>query len=155
MNCGVTLGTVADIVFDMSTVAEKVFTSLRELAQQHNNIAFIAVSHSDQAATDKWVEAVGGAGEVSVIVDHQRDIYAAYGLGISSFWHVLSPWSMWDVVKLGRGEGVWNRPTESGTRWQTAGTFAVDAKGVVRFAHVANQASDMSGSQEAVKALES
>ena len=139
----------------MLTVAEKTFTSLRELAHQHKNIDFVAVSHSDQAATDKWVESVGGAGEVKVLVDHQRDIYAAYGLGISSFWHVLNPWSMWDVVKLGRGEGVWNRPTESGTRWQTAGIFAVDAKGLVRFAHIATQASDMSGLQEAFEALRS
>ena len=117
--------------------AEKIFLRLRSSASSHPDVAFIAVSHSDQASTDKWLAAVGGAGHVKVIVDSERKIYAAWGLGTSSFWHVLSPGGLWNVYKLGKEEGIWNRPTESGTRWQTGGSFGVDGKSIVRWGQAA------------------
>ena len=138
---------------DTGTVAEKVFVSLRKLAQDNPDVHCVAVSHSDESATDKWADAVGGGGHIEVIVDHDRKLYGAYGLGISSLWHVLSPWSMADVFSLGRSEGIGVRPTESGTRWQTAGTFGVDSEGIIRYAHVAEQASDMTGLAEALSAV--
>lgn len=39
---------------------------------------------------------------------------------------------------------MWNRPTESGSRWQMPGGFAVDGRGVIKWAHVANTADDVS-----------
>lgn len=42
-------------------------------------------------------------------------------LGVSSAWHIFSPWTIASEVSLVRGEGIWSRPTESGSRWQTAG----------------------------------
>lgn len=68
---------------------------------------------------------------MQVIIDSEWEIYAQWGLGVSSFWHVLSPWSMWSVYKLGKEEGIWNRSTESGSRWQTSGSFAIDKEGMV------------------------
>ena len=39
-------------------------------------------------ATDKWLSDIGGPGDVEVIIDHERKFYGAYGLGVSSLWHV-------------------------------------------------------------------
>lgn len=134
--------------------AEKTFRSLRTSAQRHPEIDFIAISHSSQSATDKWLDALGGPGSVPVIVDAEREIYAQWGLGTSGWWHVLSPWSMWSVVKLGREEGIWNRPTESGSRWQNAGSWGVDAGGVVRWGEGAGSANDVPDFEEGVRTLE-
>ncbi|MCC5758133.1 hypothetical protein, partial [Klebsiella pneumoniae] len=51
-----------------------------------------------------------------------------------------SPWVFYFLYRLGKDEGVWNRPTESGSRWQTGGAFSVDKEGIVRWAHVSNTA---------------
>ncbi|KAK8195291.1 hypothetical protein HDK77DRAFT_165170 [Phyllosticta capitalensis] len=132
--------------------AEKTFTALRAAAAANPDVCFIAVSQSEDAATQRWIEAVGGAGAVQVVVDAERNLYAAWGLGVSSYWHVLSPGSMYSVFKLGRQEGIWNKPTESGNRWQTAGTFAVDAEGIVRWGRPAARADDFPDFEEAVRA---
>lgn len=134
--------------------AEKTLLSLRSTAQQYPHISFIAISHSDRAATDHWLEALSGPGSVEVLVDEQREIYARWGLGVSDWWHVLSPSSMWTVWKLGRGEGIWNRPTESGSRWQRAGSWAVDGDGVVRWGGVSIRADEIPDFGQAVLALE-
>ena len=133
--------------------AEKTFLRLRSSALSHPDIAFIAISHSDQAATDQWVEAIGGAGEVHLVVDSERDRYAEWGLGISGFWHVLNPLGLWNVYKMGKEEGIWNRPTQSGSRWQTSGSFAIDSQGIVRWGQVAPGADWIPDFEEAVKAV--
>jgi hypothetical protein len=69
-------------------------------------------------------------------------------------WHVLNPWSMWNLYKMGKSEGIWNRPTESGTRWQTSGSWAVDGKGVVRWGGVAKAADDVSDFGDSMNVLE-
>ena len=86
--------------------AEKTFLSFRTTASVHPSIHFIAISHSDQSATDKWLEAIGGTGNVRVIVDKDRELFAQWGLGTCSFWHVLSPAGLWNSYKLGRDQGI-------------------------------------------------
>jgi hypothetical protein len=113
------------------------------------------VSHSDAEASEKWVENIGGSGKVEVIVDAERELYARWGLGLASFWHVLNPWSMLSIVRLGREDGIWNRPTESGSRWQVGGTFAVSADGTVKWAQPATSADFIPNYGEVVKALRS
>ena len=133
--------------------AEKTFLSLRSYASSHPNITFVAVSHSDKASTSKWLEAVGGAGKVQIVVDSERRLYGEWGLGISGFWHVLNPQGMWNVYKLGKEEGIWNRPTESGSRWQTSGTFAVDGTGIVRWGQAAPGADWIPDFEKAIMAV--
>jgi hypothetical protein len=140
-------------VTNTSAVTEKTILELRKLASQVPGVAFIAVSHSDSAATEKWLAAVGGPELVSVVVDPKRELYAQWGLGSSTFTHVLNPSSMFAAWKLGREDGIWNRPTESGSRWQTAGSFAVDEKGVVRWARVAEGASDVPDFKSVLEAV--
>ncbi|GME22740.1 Alkyl hydroperoxide reductase subunit C [Neofusicoccum parvum] len=134
--------------------AEKTFRNLREAASRNPDIRFVAVSHSDRGSTERWLAAVGGGtGGVALVVDAERELFARWGLGTSSLWHVLSPWSMYSVYRLGADEGIWNRPTESGNRWQTAGSFVADAGGVVRWGGPARQADDVPDFGLAVRAL--
>lgn len=136
------------------TVAEQTFRTMKSFAEKHPQIHYVAISHSDESSTNNWVEAVGGAGPIKVIVDHDRESYGKWGLGVSSFWHVLNPWSMWEVVNLGRNRGIWNRPTESGSRWQTAGSFGVDEKGLVRWIAIAKTTDDSPDFEEGFERLQ-
>lgn len=123
------------------------------MAGKHPEINFVAVSHSDEEATEKWVISVGGEWDVHVVVDVERELYAQWGLGVASTWHVLNPWSMYSVYQLGKKENIWNLPTESGSRWQTSGSFAVDGEGAVRWTGVAKAADDIPDFRDALKAL--
>lgn len=120
---------------------------------RHPNVNFVAVSHSNQDSTERWLEAVGGAGTLKVIVDSDRILYAAWGLGVSSFWHVLNPWSLKAVFTLGKQEGIWNRPTESGSRWQTSGSFGVDSEGIVVWGGPSKTSDDIPDFEQAVEAV--
>jgi hypothetical protein len=140
------------------TVAEKTFLQMRTVAAQHQDQAdFVAISHSDQLATEHWLASLSTPEEnsaVRVVVDEQRIIYASWGLGVSSLWHVLNPSSLWSVYTLGKQEGIWNRPTESGTRWQTAGTFVVDGEGNVKLSKPSVSADEVPDFEEALRSLE-
>ncbi|KAH8727838.1 hypothetical protein GQ44DRAFT_610808 [Phaeosphaeriaceae sp. PMI808] len=136
--------------------AEKTFLGLRTLASTYPDIRFIAVSHSDQASTEKWLASLPDPSKNSqpnleIIVDAERDLYAAWGLGTSSFWHVLG--SILSVSKLDKEEGIKVRSTESGNRWQTAGNFAVDGQGTVQWNRKDERADDMPDIQEGIDAL--
>ncbi|KAJ5937730.1 hypothetical protein N7454_004072 [Penicillium verhagenii] len=135
-------------------VSEVAFREMRTAATEHPDINFIAVSHSDQQSTDDWLGAVGGAGSVRVIVDTDREIYASWGLGVASWGHLLSPGGLLAVFKMGKEKGVWNRPTESGSRWQSGGHWAVDGKGIVRWGGPAARVDDMVNIPEAISALQ-
>ena len=138
--------------------AEKTFLNLREVAKSHKEIDFVAVSHSSEEATNSWLRNLPQAGSepsnLRVVIDEKVEIYAAWGLGSSSYAHVLSPGSMYGVWRLGREEGIWNRPTESGSRWQTSGYFAVDSEGVVRWGSAAKRADDIPDFEAAVLAVD-
>ncbi|KAJ5085317.1 hypothetical protein N7532_010088, partial [Penicillium argentinense] len=114
-------------------VAEATLLTLRTSAATHNNVNFIAISHSDSPSTQTWLDSIGGPGSVTVLVDNERALYAKWGLGTVSWSHVLSPAGLDGIWRLGKEEGIWNRPTESGSRWQGAGNWAVDEGGVVRW----------------------
>jgi hypothetical protein len=134
-------------------VAEKTFKRMTALAAEHESVKFIAVSHSSQEATERWIPQVGGTWGIEVITDEERDLYSAWGLGISSTWHALSPSVLWSVYRLGKDEGIWNRPTESGSRWQTSGAFAVSRFGSIAWSHVAVSAADIPNLDEALLEL--
>ncbi|KAK4554028.1 hypothetical protein LTR86_008869 [Recurvomyces mirabilis] len=117
--------------------AEKTLINLREVARHHKDITFLAISHSSQEATDTWLKSLPQAGSepsnLQIIVDEKVEAYAAWGLGSSSYAHVLSPSALYAVWRLGNEEGIWNRPCESGSRWQMSGFFAIDQDGVMTY----------------------
>ncbi|KAF8216833.1 hypothetical protein K438DRAFT_1901435 [Mycena galopus ATCC 62051] len=133
--------------------AEKTFKALCATAAHSPDIRFIAISHSDQSATDRWLAAVGASDGVEILVDADRNVFAQWGLGNSSFSHFMSPSGLWAAYRLGKDEGIWNRPTESGNRWQTSGSFAVDVQGTVRWGGAMRSASEIPNFEEAVEIL--
>lgn len=142
---------------NLPVVAEKTFLNLRDTAAANPQVHFVAVSHSDQASTDTWLAALpeptkNNQPNLQVIVDAERELYGMWGLGISSFWHVLG--SIPSVSKLDKEDGIKVRSTESGNRWQTAGNFAVDGQGVVKWSRVDQRADDMPDFKEGVGALQ-
>ncbi|KAJ5627766.1 hypothetical protein N7490_009994 [Penicillium lividum] len=133
--------------------AEVAFLEMCTAAARHPDINFIAISHSDQSSTDKWLSAVGGAGSVSVVVDFEREIYALWGLGVVSWSHMFSPAGLMGIFRMGKDKGVWNRPTQSGSRWQSSGYWAVDGEGYVRWGGPAARVDDVGHVPEAIDAL--
>ncbi|KAI1506037.1 hypothetical protein F5X99DRAFT_178036 [Biscogniauxia marginata] len=72
--------------------AQKSFLALRALATKNQgSLRCVAVSHSSAAATRKWIDILGGAWAVEVVVDPDRAIYAAWGLGLGSVWYMFNP----------------------------------------------------------------
>jgi hypothetical protein len=100
------------------------------------------------------VISIGGEWDTHTIVDSERELYGNWGLGVSSAWHVLSPWTMYNAFRLGKDDNIWNKPTESGNRWQTAGSFAVDGKGIVRWTNIPRIAGEIPDFAEAMRAVE-
>lgn len=139
--------------------AEKTFLSFRDIARQHRDINFIAVSHSDEEATEHWLKSLPQAGSepanLTVIVDSHREAYQAWGLGASSWSHFLSPSALYETYRVGKEEGFWNRPTESGSRWQRSGSWAVDSNDIVRWGRPSDAAGDIPRFEDAVTALSS
>jgi hypothetical protein len=64
--------------------AEKTFLELRDIARSHPDIDCVAVSHSDEGATQRWLESLpkdesGSAeGKLRVVVDDKKEAYAAW-----------------------------------------------------------------------------
>ncbi|KAG4432265.1 hypothetical protein IFR05_012248 [Cadophora sp. M221] len=137
---------------ESTVIAEKTFLSLRELSFKDTSRIYVAVSHSSDSATKNWLGSIGGEGNVRVTVDEKRELYGKWGLGVSSTWHILNPWSLYAVYTLGKKEGIWNKPTESGSRWQTGGSFAVGEGGMVKWVGVPKAADEIPDFGEAAKA---
>ncbi|KFY37392.1 hypothetical protein V495_07205 [Pseudogymnoascus sp. VKM F-4514 (FW-929)] len=132
--------------------AEKSFRHFRYLANHHPEANFVAVSHCTQAATDEWIVHVGGAWDVEVIVDTERELYAQWGVGRSNTWHLLNPWTVYKGVRIVAQEGQLVSGS-SGDRWQMAGSFAVDGEGTVRWVRLAKTADDMAEFKDGLVAV--
>jgi hypothetical protein len=124
---------------------------LREAAEAEPGIAFVAVSHAPTQATARWCDAVGGMDAIRVLIDDGRVHYATWGLGRTSLTHFAGRRSLTEVGRLARA-GIRNRHPD-GTRWQRAGTFAIDAAGTVRWNHVPEHAGDLPDLSAALAAL--
>lgn len=111
------------------------------------------MSHSDQESTDDWIIHIGGEWDVLVVVDPERKLYAQWGLGTSTTWHIANPMVLYSAYKLGEQEGIWKRSIESGNKWQIAGSFAMDQEGIVKWAKVAESADDIPDFKDALSAV--
>jgi len=131
--------------------AEATARALRDATAAESGVEWVAVSHASAQATARWRDAIGGLPDVRVLIDADRVHYATWGLGRTSFAHFMGRRSLGDVARLAR-EGIRNRHPD-GTRWQAAGTFAVDEDGVVRWRHLPAYAGDLPRFGDAVAAL--
>jgi hypothetical protein len=130
--------------------AEATMRQLREAAERNPDVGFIAVSHARRDAGERWCAAIGGPGRVELLADPDRAAYAAWGLGRTSLAHFAGRRSLREVARLAR-RGIRNRHP-SGTRWQGAGTFAVDGAGTVRWRHLPAHAGELPDLERAAAA---
>ncbi|PKS09450.1 hypothetical protein jhhlp_004066 [Lomentospora prolificans] len=163
--------------------AQKTFLSLRTLANRYpNDLTCIAVSHSSAAATQKWMDLMGGAWNVQVVIDEDRSVYAAWGLGLGTVWSVLNPTTQIQAWKekgwlgaqvataiqrkgtAGRGMASYQTGgtgvidvegpvTVMGNKWQSAGAWAVNGSGVIVWGRKAATPDDLMDLDESCKAL--
>ena len=82
--------------------------------------------------------------------DPSRRTYAAWGLGRTSLDHFLGGKPLIAVAGLAR-RGVRNRHPH-GTRWQSAGTFAIDDHAIVRWRLLPAHAGDLPDLDAALRA---
>jgi hypothetical protein len=87
---------------------------------------------------------------VRLVIDEERLAYGAWGLGRTTVSHFMGRRSLRAIAELAR-RGIRNRHPV-GTRWQRAGTFAVDAAGTVVWRHIPAHAGDLPDLEEAVTA---
>jgi hypothetical protein len=121
--------------------AELTMRSLHAAAVGSPRVQWIAISHAPQEATERWCRAVGGADGVVLASDPSRRAYAEWGLGRTSLSHFLGRRSLVAVGSLAR-RGIRNRHPH-GTRWQSAGTFALDDRALVRWRFLPTHAGDL------------
>jgi hypothetical protein len=131
--------------------AEATVRSMSEHAESGSEIAWIAVSHAGLEPTDRWCAEVGASRHMRLVIDEGRHSYAGWGLGTTSLGHFMGRRSLRAVARLAR-QGIRNRHP-AGTRWQRAGTFAVDERGVVVWRHVPAHAGDLPDLAQALAAL--
>ena len=131
--------------------AERTMQTLRDGATRAPEVQWLAISHAPAQDTERWCRAVGGAGDVRVASDPSRRSFAAWGLGRTSLGHFMGRRSLSAVASLAR-QGVRNRHPD-GTRWQSAGTFALDREGIVRWRQIPAHAGDLPDVDEALGAL--
>ncbi|KAF2472687.1 uncharacterized protein BDR25DRAFT_219348 [Lindgomyces ingoldianus] len=127
-------------------------------------IKVILVSHSSKEATNRWLQAVQQSGRLSanfenqelaasILIDEELELYAAWGLGVAKTEHVLNLATVYAAVSLGWREGLWDRSTESGSRWQTAGAYGIDRFGIIKWVHIPRLASDLADFEDAKAVL--
>ena len=131
--------------------AERTMQMMRIRAARAPEVQWIAVSHAAAPDTERWCRAVGGAGNIVLASDPSRRTYAGWGLGRTNLGHFMGRRSLAEVAALARS-GVRNRHPD-GTRWQSAGTFALDGDGIVRWRQVPEHAGDLPDMDAALAAL--
>lgn len=131
--------------------AQATLQALRDADATGSGVQWLALSHAPADATALWCEGIGGSGGVQLLSDPSRRSYAAWGLGQTSLGHFMGRRSLGAVGQLAR-KGIRNtHPT--GTRWQSAGTFAIDGEGIVRWRHLPEHAGDLPDLQAAREAI--
>jgi hypothetical protein len=131
--------------------AELTVLMLRERSLRSPEVQWIAISHAPREATERWCEDIGGVGNVTVVSDPSRRAYADWGLGRTGPGHFLGRRSLASVAALAR-RGIRNRHPH-GTRWQSAGTFALDGDAIVRWRMLPRHAGDLPDLGVAIHAI--
>lgn len=132
--------------------AEATLRQMREQSAGQPGICWVAVSHAPESATERWCSSIGGGpDEIRILIDEDRSLYAAWGLGRSNLAHFAGWQSLREVGRLAL-TGIRNRHP-AGTRWQTAGTFGIDAQGVLRWRHIPRHAGELPDLEAAAAAV--
>lgn len=119
--------------------AENTVRQLRAWAEAHPQVAVFVVSHGDESATRAWLDQMGGAGRIRLVIDTRRGLHGQWGVGYSHLWHFAGPRSLLGVLALWP-QGIRNR-SAAGTRWQRSAMFLVNGERVV-WAHTPRSAQE-------------
>ncbi|KAI8725539.1 hypothetical protein NCS52_00125300 [Fusarium sp. LHS14.1] len=164
--------------------AQKTFINLRTLSNRYGDaLTCIAVSHASEQATQKWVSLLGGSWGVRVVIDEDRALYAAWGLGTGSMWYLFNPttqvqgwketgWLGEKVAGAIQRKGLDEKKapkkaaalddddededgplTVMGNKWQEAGAFAIDGSGTVIWGGKAMRADDVMELEDGARIL--
>jgi hypothetical protein len=133
--------------------AEATMRALTRVADVRPQIRWIVVSHAPLEDTDRWCAAVDAGRGLELVIDERRELYAAWGLGRSSLGHFAGARSLASVLRE-RRRGIGHRHP-AGTRWQRAGTFAVDSHGAICWRHIPRHAGDLPDLEAAADAAAS
>ena len=68
------------------------------------------------AQTNEWVEALGGRGNITLVIDTTRELYGKWGLPLTGVAHTFGLTSLSQVVSLAWNEGIYNRATKGKCR---------------------------------------
>jgi hypothetical protein len=131
--------------------AEASMRELVSLADAYAQLDVFAVSHAPDGDTRDWCAAIGGCGRVRVIIDVERAHYRAWGVPRTDWRHFAGRRALVGVWRM-LLRGIRNRRA-SGTRFQSAATFAVDGGGVIVWKHVpahAGQLADLAAARLAL-----
>jgi hypothetical protein len=131
--------------------AELTMKTLDQASVRHPEVQFLAVSQGTPAATRRWCAELQMGYGVMVVDDPAREVYAAWGLGLTTLRHFLGLRSVGRAMSLAT-RGIRNRHP-SGNRWQQAGTFGIDAGGTLRWMHLPEHAGDVPDVEAAVAAV--
>jgi hypothetical protein len=130
--------------------AEATIKAMTEQVERHPEVEWIAVSHAPLEATDHWCSAVGVSHRIRLVIDEERSAYGAWGLGRSSLRHFAGARSLSSVAELAR-KGIRNRHP-AGSRWQQAGTFAINRDGELIWRHIPKHAGALPDLEDAALA---
>ena len=114
---------------------------------------------------------MGGAWNVEIVIDEDRAIYAAWGLGVGTVWHLFNPATQMQGWKekgwLGGkvADAIEKKGIETsndiddgnsimGNKWLESGAFAVDGKGTVIWGGKALRADDLMNLDEGAQLLQ-
>lgn len=121
---------------------------------------------------------MGGAWDVEVVIDEERALYAAWGLGLGNLMYLFHPaaqvqgwkekgWLGEQVAEAVQRTGAMSNQKSAfdhdeeddnsnvmGNKWQEAGAFAVDGKGTVIWGGKALRSDDMMNLEEGARILE-
>ena len=102
------------------------------------NVRIVVVTFEAQPVATEYVRRTGLPWPL--LIDRERTLYHAYGMGRGSWWNILGPSSWMVYFKLLLRSGKLERPT--GDTRQLGGDVTIDPKGVVRLYHVGSGPAD-------------
>jgi hypothetical protein len=111
----------------------------------------VVVLHGAPEHARAWLTSIDASDRLQVIYDPDRVQYARWGLGLTDTLHFLGTAPLLSLLP-GWMEGARNR-SATGTRYQRAGAFAVDASGIVRWRHAAAHGGDLPNLAAGLSAL--
>ncbi|KAL0489992.1 HTH-type transcriptional regulator y4qH [Acrasis kona] len=146
--------------------AEKTTSWLLEISASHPSLDIIVITHANEQDSKDWLDLVEknaidsgkkvDKNSIKMVCDPDRTLYHKWGIGsLPTLGSMFGSGVMNELSELKDKEGIQNTETKAGSaRWQNSGSFAVDDNQIIKWAHVAKDAADVSNFNEALQSLD-